>query len=66
MSRKCGVKCEYFNCGKTARSDSKLKLYRFPKNQELCHQWVQNTGIYCYNNIIYLLTNTYKPIYIKT
>lgn len=42
-SRKSGVKCVFFNCGKSARSGN-LKLYRFPKNQEICNEWILNTG----------------------
>lgn len=44
MSRKSGVKCVYLNCGKTARSHSGLKLYRFPKDNSLCTQWISNSG----------------------
>jgi len=32
MSRPCGFKCAYVNCGKSARSESGLKLFRFPKD----------------------------------
>lgn len=44
MSRKSGVKCVYLNCGKTARSYDGLKLYRFPKDNSICTQWISNSG----------------------
>ncbi|KAL4122325.1 hypothetical protein QTP88_014679 [Uroleucon formosanum] len=43
MSRKSGHKCFYFNCGKSGRTVSGLKLYRCPKNPELQQQWVINS-----------------------
>ncbi|KAF0722097.1 52 kDa repressor of the inhibitor of the protein kinase-like [Aphis craccivora] len=44
MSRPCGLKCAYVNCGKSARSDSGLKLFRFPKDVNTSRQWISNCG----------------------
>lgn len=32
MSRTCGLKCAYVNCGESARSELGLKLFHFPKD----------------------------------
>ncbi|KAL4085131.1 hypothetical protein QTP88_027423 [Uroleucon formosanum] len=44
MSRACGTKCSYVNCGKSARSELGLKLYRFPKDVSSSRQWILNCG----------------------
>lgn len=44
MSRPCGLKCAYVNCGKSARSELGLKLFRFPKDVNTSRQWISNCG----------------------
>lgn len=44
MSRPCGLKCAYVNCGKCARSELGLKLVRFPKDVNTSRQWISNCG----------------------
>lgn len=45
MSRS-GNKCAYVRCGKSARLEPGLKLYRFPKDIHLSRQWIVNCGKY--------------------
>lgn len=44
MSRPCGAKCMFLNCGKSARTESGLKLFRFPKDVSTSKQWILNCG----------------------
>jgi len=48
MSRS-GNKCAYVRCGKSARLEPGLKLYRFPKDIHLSRQWILNCGKYLIN-----------------
>lgn len=52
MSRPCGLKCAYVNCGKSVRSELVLKLFRFPKYVNTSRQWISNSGknIFTINN----------------
>lgn len=56
MSRACGTKCSYVNCGKSARSELGLKLYRFPKDVSSSRQWILNCG----KNIFPLIISNYN------
>jgi len=52
MSRPCRLKYAYVNCGKSARSELVLKLFRFPKDVNASRQWISNCGknIFTINN----------------
>lgn len=44
MSRGCGSKCVYMDCGKSARNNADLKFHKFPVNDNVRKKWILNSG----------------------
>jgi len=44
MSRGCGSKCVYMDCGKSARNNADLKFRKFPVNDDVRKKWILNSG----------------------
>jgi len=44
MSRGCGRKCVYMDCGKSSRHHPDLSFHKFPKNEDIRKKWILNSG----------------------
>lgn len=44
MSRGCGSKCVYMDCGKSARNNPDLTFRKFPTNADVRKKWILSSG----------------------